>query len=83
MNVPRVAGDMYRESHLCSEATVHMNSSPKISNKLVVFEPKMVPLGFGIVLGVLDVRNREYWSILLHRKNLDEKYYFIVEKIEF
>ena len=59
-----------------------MNCSPKISKKLVVFELKMVPQVFGTVLGVLDVRNREYWSILLHRKNLDEKYYFIMEKIE-
>ena len=54
----------------------YMNCSPKISKKLVVFEPKMVPLGFGTVLGVLDVRNREYWSILLHRKKSGLKILF-------
>ena len=46
----------------------HMNCSPKGYVKLVVFEHKMEPLVGGTVLGVLDVRSREYWSILLCRK---------------
>ena len=54
----------------------YMNCSPKRSKKLVVFEPKMVPLESVTVLGVLDVRNREYWSILLHRKKSGWKILF-------
>ena len=53
-----------------------MNCSPKISKKLVVFEPKMVPLELGTIPGVLDVRNREYWSVLLHRKKSGLKILF-------
>ena len=44
--------------------------------KLVVFENKTWPLVNVTVLGVLDMRNREYWSILLHRKKSGLKILF-------
>ena len=52
---------------------LHMNCSPKISRKLVVFELKMVPLVFGTVLGVAEVRIREPWFILLCRRKPGSK----------
>jgi len=53
-----------RKNYHLSNRNYHVNPSPKRSVKLVVFGRKMEPLGSVTVLDVLNVWNREYWSIL-------------------
>ena len=58
-----------------------MNSSPKISNKLVVFEEKMVPLDNVKVLDVIEVIFCKYRSIRGHEKKSGSKILFFHEEI--
>ena len=59
-----------------------MNSSPKRSKKQVVFEQKMGPLERVTVLNGIDLRNHDFWNILMCTKNLEIKKNGLVENFD-